>query len=143
MHVCTDLTMENNFLKGTLGKGDMTEKVLFLRRSYVEEQFLSNDLHKKLQAAHKQNSALTLKVKKLEMDLATNQMLKIVNTEGNTLNGEHSNSLSNLDHRERTGDSPKTTSSPDSNVKVGIIPPVTSNRLDFEIEMKSEWVYKH
>lgn len=93
MHICTDLTMENALLKGAVGRGDVADKLLFLERSYMEERLLTNDLRKKLQTANKQNSTLMLKVRKLEMEAGTSQLLKPPGDEGER---ERSYSLTDL-----------------------------------------------
>lgn len=103
--------MENVLLKGAVGRGDITEKLLFFERSLMEEQLLTNDLRKKLQTANKQNSALMFKVRKLELEAGTNKILKTPEMSGDMLQRERSHSLTDLDHRETTS-SPTSPSSP-------------------------------
>lgn len=80
-------------LKGAIGKGDLTEKLLTLERNYFEERLLNNDLRKKLQVATKQKDELMLKVQKLESE--TRQTLSLYG-EGQR---EKSRSMSNLNNQ--------------------------------------------
>ena len=65
--------MENELLRSTIGQEKLAERFMMLEQSLLEEQLLTKDLRKKLHGVNKQNATQELKIRKLELELATHK----------------------------------------------------------------------